>query len=237
MGPYVLGIDGCRSGWLACRLEVSPRQINFQIFSGFEELLRCNVNARFVAVDIPIGLWNDGQHRSCDIEARRLLAPHRSSSVFPAPCRSLLGARSYIDACELSRKHFGKGVTKQSYAIYPKIAEVDRLMTPKLQERVFEVHPELCFWRFNRQPMLYRKKSREGYEERSLLLNACGLEVPECSNWRDVAPGELVGASRDDVLDAAVAAQTAYRMHCGKAERLPRQPVIDEKGLRMEIIY
>jgi predicted RNase H-like nuclease len=237
MDAFVLGIDGCHSGWLVCRYEVSTQRIGFRVFSSFGEALKCNESAKCVAVDIPIGLWNDGQHRCCDIEARRLLAPNRSSSVFPAPFRSLLDARNYVDACELSRKLFGKGVTKQSYAIYPKVAEVDTLMTPKLQEWVFEVHPELCFWRFNRLPMLHRKKSREGYDERRLLLSACGIELPQCSNWREAAQGGLVGASRDDVLDAAIAAQTAYRRHCGKTESLPRQPVVDEKGLRMEMIY
>jgi predicted RNase H-like nuclease len=237
MDAYVLGIDGCRTGWLVCHYEVSTRQMNFRIFPNFEEILSSHESAKFIAVDIPIGLWDDGQHRCCDIEARRLLAPHRSSSVFPAPCRSLLGAGSYPNACAMSLCRFGKSVTMQSYAIYPKIAEVDRLMSPELQQRVFEVHPELCFWSFNRWPMLHRKKSREGYEERRLLLNACGFQLPEFSNWRDIALDELVGASRDDVLDAAVAARTAYRAYCGKSERLPCQPVVDEKGLRMEMIY
>jgi len=85
--------------------------------------------------------------------------------------------------------------------------------------------------------MVHRKKSREGYAERRLLLNGCGFEIPECPNWRDVAPGELDGASRDDVLDAAVAAYTAYLTKVGKAVRLPRSPIVDMKGLRMEMIY
>jgi predicted RNase H-like nuclease len=237
MGAYVLGVDGCRSGWIACHYDVSVRQASFRVFESFKELLSFNESAKLIAVDIPIGLWDDGRHRRCDVEARRFLAPHRSSSVFPAPSRSLLGARTHTDACEESERRFGKRVTLQSYAIYPKIAEVDHLMSPRLQQRVFEVHPELCFWSFKRQPMLCPKKSREGYEERRLLLNACGFELPESPNWRQVAQGELVGVARDDILDAAVAAQTACRAHCGMAEKLPRDPVIDAKGLRMEMIY
>jgi predicted RNase H-like nuclease len=38
-------------------------------------------------------------------------------------------------------------------------------------------------------------------------------------------------------LDAAAAAHTGYRTFLGKAERLPQQTAIDERGLRMEILY
>jgi predicted RNase H-like nuclease len=44
-------------------------------------------------IDIPIGLTASGP-RSCDLEARRLLGPRRSS-VFPAPAREVLRAWSY----------------------------------------------------------------------------------------------------------------------------------------------
>ena len=239
MDAYVVGIDGCHSGWLTCRYEIHTRQVNFRIVPSFDEVLRFYETAKFIAIDIPIGLWNDGQHRCCDVEARRLLAPHRSSCVFPAPCRSLLDIQNYTDACEISRERFGGGISKQSYAIYPKVAEVDRLISPKLQERVFEVHPELCFWGINhRRALLNSKRTRKGYEDRRLLLNeVLGIQFPDSLNWRSIFPDGPVNANRDDVLDAAVAAHTAYRAFLGKAERLPQQPAIDERGLRMEMLY
>jgi predicted RNase H-like nuclease len=237
MSPYVLGIDGCRSGWLTCSLELETHKLGFRIFQSFAEILTSHEDAKFIGVDIPIGLKDDGGPRMCDVEARALLGAGRGSSVFPAPFRCLLGIETYVEVCRVSRQRFGKALPQQSFAIFPKIAEVDWLMTPELQRRVFEVHPELCFWSFNHRPMVHRKKSREGYAERRLLLNGCGFEIPECPNWRDVAPGELDGASRDDVLDAAVAAYTAYLTKVGKAVRLPRSPIVDMKGLRMEMIY
>lgn len=238
MDRHVLGVDGCRSGWITCRCELSTRRIVFRAFPNFEELLRRNESAEFIVVDIPIGIWDDGRHRCCDVEARRILAPIRSSSVFPAPPRQLLEIGEYAKACEVSRTRFGKGISKQAHAIYRKVAEVDKIMTPKLQEKVLETHPELCFWRMNgNRNLLNGKKTSEGYEERRSLLMAFGFELPGCANWHDVAPGELLGVSRDDVLDAAAAAQAAYRMHHRKAETIPQQPGVDEKGLRMEMIY
>lgn len=237
MDSYVLGIDGCHSGWLVCRCEIPTKKIIFQIFPCFNDAVKCHTDAKLIAIDIPIGLRDDGQNRCCEIEARRLLAPNRSSSVFSAPPRSLLHARTFLEANEISRSQFGKGVSKQSFAIFPKISEVDRSMTLELQKRVFEVHPELCFWRFDRRAMSHRKKSREGYEERRTLLQSVGFEIPEWLNWRDIAPGQLVGATRDDLLDATVAAHTACLAYLKKAERLPSQPVVDKKGLRMEMVY
>jgi len=210
--------------------------VSFGKSPSFSELLDRHRDAKYVAVDIPIGLWDDGRPRRCDVEARRPLAGPRSSSVFPAPPRCLLDEPSYTAACEQSRRMFGKGISKQAHAIYPKIAEVDRLMTPELQDWVLEVHPEICFWGITRRAMCHSKKTREGYEERRRLLgDGLGHEFPDRSLWRSV--GVRTGAQPDDVLDAAVAALTGYRAALGKAERLPRQPDVDQVGLRMEIIY
>ena len=80
-----------------------------------------------VAIDIPIGLPDEGSRR-CDLEARKLIGPRRSS-VFPAPFRSVLGALTYEDAAARCRAVSGKSLSLQAFGILPKIAEVDRLMT------------------------------------------------------------------------------------------------------------
>ena len=41
----------------------------------------------------------------------------------------------------------------------------------------------------------------------------------------------------DDFLDACVLAWLAGRIATGEAERLPAEPPLDAKGLRMEIWY
>jgi predicted RNase H-like nuclease len=239
MSPYVLGIDGCRSGWLICSLELETRKLGFRIFQSFAEILTSHESAKFIGIDIPIGLRHDARPRHCDVEARRLLAPKRSVCVFSAPPRRLLNAPNYREACMRSLQWFGGKVSQQSFAIYPKVSEVDRLMNPKIQERVFEVHPEVCFWRINGgQALPTSKKSREGYEERRRLLNAtCGIALPDSWNWLSVMPHRPVGANRDDLLDAAVAAHVARRKVKGDAKVLPEFPEVDDRGIRMEMIF
>ena len=76
--------------------------------------------------DIP-----EGQPRQCDPQARAVLGPRRNS-VYPAPDRRLLDAPHYQEALARSRLVTGKGISRQTFAICHKIAEVDRLMTPLL---------------------------------------------------------------------------------------------------------
>jgi predicted RNase H-like nuclease len=239
MDAYVLGIDGCHSGWLVCRYELSTLQMSFRVFRNLGDVLNCHESAEFIAVDIPIGLRDDGQPRSCDAEARRLLTPRRSSCVFPAPPRRMLDAPNYREACKQSLRWFGRKISQQSYAIYRKTSEVDKLMDPKTQERVFEVHPEVCFWRINGgRALLTSKKSRKGYEERRNLLNAaCGIKLPDSWKWLSILPHCPAGASRDDLVDAAVAAHVGRNKFMGTAKTLPEFPEIDDKGIRMEMVF
>jgi predicted RNase H-like nuclease len=45
------------------------------------------------------------------------------------------------------------------------------------------------------------------------------------------------GAGADDVLDALVAAWTAWRHARGLSERAPESSELDPRGLRMEMVY
>lgn len=121
-----------------------------------------------VAVDIPIGLLDAFEigGRCCDRNARMLLGV-RGSSVFPAPVRPVLAAPSYVDACDRSRKSApaGKAISKQSFAICGKIAEVDHLLRARrdLLDIVREVHPEVCFLEMTGAPMPYSKRKEVGW--------------------------------------------------------------------------
>src|SRR5262245_13195635 len=97
-----------------------------------------------MGIDIPIGLSDDGP-RACDVEARRRLGRPRGSSVFPAPCRAVLGVKGFPRSCQVSRRTLGVAMSQQTYRILPKIRDVDALMTPARQAFVREVHPELVF--------------------------------------------------------------------------------------------
>jgi predicted RNase H-like nuclease len=126
-------------------------------------------------------------------------------------------------------------VSKQCFHLFPKIREIDRLMTPELEDRVYEAHPELGFWRLNGgRPMALPKKvksrpSPPGFAERSGLLVRHGYDPA----FLDQPLPRGVG--RDDLIDAALLALTAARIARGEAESFPALPERDGKGLRMAI--
>jgi len=188
-----------------------------------------NVDSGRVAaagIDIPIGLPDSGS-RQCDIEARKMIGDRRSS-VFPAPARGLLGAETYEDAADRSRAISGKGISRQAFAILPKIREVDLVMTSDRQRHLVEVHPELCFTVLAGVPMAHHKSTPEGRSERLAALRSVFPDVDDHATIR-------VPATRpDDVLDAFVAAWSALRWLTKTHVQLGGD--VDRNGIRMEMI-
>jgi predicted RNase H-like nuclease len=199
----LLGVDGCRAGWVAA----SDR--GARLYPTFAEI----VAERFelVLIDVPIGLLEAGP-RNCDLQARSLLGARRSS-VFPAPGRRLLRARRYGRQCSI-----------QLWNILHKIREVDEAMTPRLQRRVREAHPEVSFALLNGSPLRFAKKSADGEAERRRLLRPIFGEIPA-----------VPGAARDDVLDAYALLWSAHRARRGEA-RVLGGGERDERGLQCEIV-
>ena len=223
----VVGVDGCPGGWVCFEVDLQSRRTAVQVFRSFTELISASPGPKLIAIDIPIGIPTTGA-RACDIVARKLLGKPRSSSVFPAPVRATFSAATYQEACALSFEVQGKKLSRQAFEIISKIREVDDLMTPELQTRVFEVHPEMSFWAINgKQPLKHAKLNKEGREERLRLL------LPHYPTIKTHL-AELDGArvAEHDLLDAIVAAWTA---ECVAKGTVPRQ--FDAKRLRMEIVY
>jgi predicted RNase H-like nuclease len=181
-----------------------------------------------VAVDIPIGLASDGPRRA-DVEARRRLGPRRSS-VFPAPVRSVLAASTYAEACALSRSACGKAISKQLFNILPKIREVDALVTPLRQRRLFEMSPELSLAVIAGAPMAHPKTTPAGRAERVQALGGVFGHEQIAHHVRHTP----AGAGVDDVLDAFAGAWTARRYVA--ATHLQLGGDVDERGLRMEVV-
>jgi predicted RNase H-like nuclease len=230
----IAGVDGCPKGWIVVVAEAddagSLSGFEMLVVPTFKDLLVATRACDAVAVDIPIGLSDDCP-RQADLLARRLLAPWRSSSVFPPPLRAVLACSNYRAACDLSASLCGKMMSKQAFNITPKIREADEALIPADQGRVIEAHPELAFARLNNgRPMMHNKKRLDGAEERAGLLSAAfGTDVRTWTVPR--------GAGRDDLYDAAVLVRTALRLTRGDALRLPSEPQYDARGLRMEIVY
>ena len=227
---FVLGIDGCRAGWLALRLDLKQPTADVALAESWADL-PCG-EAAMVAVDMPLGLADSGP-RDCDIAARRLLPPGRKSSVFAPPRRYMLVCADWRTAQDLGKAREGVGLSKQAWNITVKIRELDDALDPDKQARVREVHPELVFHRLNDWQALPPKRKPEGQTARLALLRRVGL--PDIAPLLDRFPRQAAG--RDDVIDAAACAYAAQRLIAGVAERLPAEPTRDSRSLRMEIWY
>jgi predicted RNase H-like nuclease len=229
----VAGVDGCTAGWLyVIASSPSPGALIFErlgLATNFPALLDATDACDAVAVDVPIGLSADGR-RTADYLARRCLGPRRSS-VFPPPARALLSMDGGYAHLNAASKAIRAGISQQTYNILNKIRDADSTVTPALQSRITESHPEVTFWALNAGlPLAHNKKRPEGRAQRLTLLESVFGE----------SAGALTppkGAARDDLYDAAALAWTASRVAYGIASRLPETPAHDARGLRMEIVY
>lgn len=234
VGIVLIGVDGCPGGWYAVHLEKGD-EITARVYPHFVDLLACVDDETTMAVDIPIGLLSMGS-RACDVAARRALAPKRSSSVFPAPLRPMLGKATHAEASAVRRDIESKGMSIQSFAITKKVHEVDLALAslPDRATGVYEVHPEVSFTYMNGGvPMSFAKKKAAGRAERSELLARTFGTAPA----RLIAARDRSAVGADDVLDALVGLWTAMRLRQGTAESLPPIPEVDQSGRRMAIFY
>lgn len=223
------GLDGCVGGWVLVTASSEEwGETEVQVVADLAMVWTMLEGGQLAAlgIDMPIGLA-ESHPRPCDVEVRRRLGP-RSSSVFPAPARAVLAATSYREACDLSAAACGKRLSRQLFNILPKIVALDLLITPQVQERVFEVHPELSFSAMAGRPMSHYKRTREGRDQRLALLRKEFVDVDARLSARPRR------CAVDDVLDAYAVAWTARRWLAGESVRLGGE--LDSRGLRMEVI-
>lgn len=228
-----LGVDGCKAGWFAVSIDCNGN-CDAHLYSSIQELWQENQTAQRILIDIPIGFCHD-RSRQCDLEARKKLGK-RSSCVFPAPCRDVLKARTYKEACQISRSLIDKAITIQAWGILPKILEVDEFLTttPKAREVIRESHPEICFWSMAGQKAIQMpKRTPEGQDIRLEILTSFN-PYTEVVYWKSLSTYKRNQLAKDDILDALVLALTASK---GKLATLPEMPEKDAKGLPMEIVY
>jgi predicted RNase H-like nuclease len=226
---FIAGVDGCRGGWVAFKVDLTAHATSIEVVD-LPALLRDRPpDLACLGIDIPIGLL-DGS-RVCDKAARKLLGQPRGTSVFAAPCRAALSAKTHAAASATNLRITGRGLSQQAWGIAPKIKQVDDAITPECQRWAFEVHPEVCFWALNlHRPMVHNKKTKEGVTERIAVLRRV---FPEIEIHLADRPAR-VGA--DDLLDAAAAAWTALRWHRNEAEFVCTSEA-DQKGLEVTIYY
>lgn len=241
MTQRVLGIDGCPMGWVVVSHPVDrPDQATIEIADNFADILKIGADAAMIAIDMPIGLPDriGPGGRGCDVAARKVLG-QRQSAVFAMPSRAAVMCDDYRAACDiaLNTSEPPRKISKQAFNLFPKIREVDCLMTPARQDRIVETHPEVAFWSLNgRVPLDTAKKIKsrpnpDGLAARRKLLHGAGYakQFLEAQHFKRSIAGT------DDVLDAVVNASAATRILSGTGVRFPEAPDKDSKGLRMEI--
>jgi len=249
-GTWLAGIDGCNGGWVVAVADPQFANISFRHIKSFAELFADGDGPSVAAVDMPIGLpeQTGPKGRTPERLVRPLLGA-RQSSVFsiPSRCAVYAGAdpdesderKRFLHACELARATSaqGRAVAKQGFHIFPKIVDVDMFLQQRrdVLGRVFEVHPEVAFWRMNGStPVPEPKKikgklNQTGIEVRARLLIGAGLPA----NCIDIPLPKPV--ARDDWVDALASLVVAQRLARGEAISFPSPPEIDRLGIPIAI--
>ena len=215
----VIGVDGCRGGWVVARRD------DVAVATGLG-LLVADASIVTIGVDMPIGLpatWS----RSADRAARQLLGWPRSSSVFPTPPRVLVEETTYAAANARSWAELGQGLPRQTFHLFERIRELDDLAgrEPDAAGRLVEIHPE-CSFRVMAGKPLPSKHTTDGLRLRRDLL------LPEFGPVVGLRPR---GAAVDDVLDAYAVLWSAERFNRGDHLTLGDGSV-DALGLPMRIV-
>jgi len=241
--------DGCKGGWVLALGKRWPcaEPPRLHLCADFRQVVALTRGCSAVVVDMPIGLPSDARPRPCDELAWEELRSCRSR-VFRTPPRQALSARTALEFQKIHRRICGVGSGYPVWNIAPKLREVDAAMTPSLQRRIVEFHPELTWKRLAGKP-LPSKHTKAGLRARLSILRRFVPGLKEALRWRK----RLAAAVKlDDVLDAlvglaaahgaaavlAVRAASAVSAQSGRAFRLPPgRPPRDARGLRMEIWF
>ena len=237
---WLAGVDGCRRGWVAAFVRPRGAEVRVRVVATFAEVLAAPEQPAIVAVDMPIGLPPrvGAGGREAESAVRPLLG-QRQSAVFSVPSRAAIYAEDYGAACRLALQTSDppRKVSRQLFMIAPKIREVDTVLraTPQAAARVFEVHPELAFWRLNGERALTEpKKVKSRPYEPGLALRR-GLLIGAGFPPDVVRAPPPPGAAADDLADAFACAAIARRIHRGEAQPFPRAYARDEFDLPMAI--
>ena len=187
----------------------------------------CGRGLLIVAVDIPIGLSRKAGRDAddaarCELKSPGRGRPGRTSSVFPAPPLCALEASSYEDAARRALQDNSGGLTKQAFALCPKINDVRSVGKENCDEdarpRLAEVHPEVSFREMAGSPMRFHKKLQAGAAERLAHLEEHFPNIVGSAVLTEIQGPPEPGL--DDVLDAAAAVWTARRLAKGTAKPL-----------------
>lgn len=225
----LVGIDGCKSGWFSVwqRKDGIIQSSIFLHLHALREFFKQEKHL-IIGIDMPV-ILSDVSPRRADQLARKLLSK-RASCVFTAPTPRVLMQLSYEKASAVSKRLFGKSMSKQSWYLFPKIRDVQTVIHDEWID-IYEVHPELSFRAMNHEKVIQEsKKSNEGFLVRSLLIQRYFKSFNFESIRKQYTKKEV---SNDDILDAIAVLWSTKRIASNEACFLPNDP---EKP-NMQIIY
>lgn len=239
MSNLAIGIDGCRYGWVTACYESET----VKLFKNIAEVWAYFGKDCDFLIDMPIGLPSAKiPNRTCEQEARAVLPKARKSSLFPVPCREAFAAENYGEANAMNKSILGKGLSKQTWFIMPKMQELDELISNQAARLRFkEAHPEISFQFLNSgKPLTASKKTKEGIHERLSILQQFDSRT-ENLYQSTIHAFNRTAVSPDDILDALClsAMQTIIQQN-GKSQQqytFPQKPIADEHGIEMAIYY
>jgi predicted RNase H-like nuclease len=226
----IVGLDGCKGGWIATAGK-GAEDLEILFFSSLLDM-EARLKPELVLIDTPIGLSASGR-RACDVAVRAALQAGRKSSLFPAPPRGLLFHEEYNEANAWSKTHFGKGISRQSFFILPKMREVEayRRSTSLSDSQILETFPELAFQLWAGATIAAKKTGEGKQERRALILRDFGFDLtPDYLRTRGIPSRHWV-----DALDSVACWWSGHRVANGQAAWLPPEPEFDEFGRRMQI--
>jgi predicted RNase H-like nuclease len=241
MGTYV-GADWASNGWVAATLDEAD-ELAVGFYPTIWNLWHDHEAdpPEQILVDIPIGL-PDAERRGCDEEAREYLESRRSS-VFWTPIRDAVYEDHLCVAKNAQVTKRGHGISNQTWAIVPRIREVDTFLreNDEAKRLVRESHPEVCFEKLA-DSRLSSKRSDDGLAERRAVLDQFVNDGWAGQTTILTEPDYAPRSAEDDVLDAVSLAVTAKRVDDDEAGSFPNgrgfdNPIRDGEGLPMEIVY
>lgn len=229
-----IGVDGCRGGWIAAVIE--QEEVRIEKYPDMDKLITQYPTFDNLLVDMVIGLPSNQEQydNRPDSTARRLIAP-RTSTIFAVPSRQAVYENAEEDQVRVNRQVLNKGLAKQTMAIIPKMREMDIFLTEhsKYKNVIKESHPEVCFARLNGAVVMTKKAEPDGLMERVQILSQY---LPELSSGFVIRKAKELHCNADDIVDAICLAVTANLDLQGKAEAIPENVMVDDNGLRMQMV-
>ena len=227
-----IGVDGCRGGWIAA--VITRGALKIERYETIEDIVKKFASFNELLIDMPIGFPSNQDDIRPDSMARKML-PSRTSTIFSVPSRSAVYAVLEEDQIKMNKKSIGKGLSKQSMAIIPKMRELDVFLQEHTQYKnvIKESHPEICFARLNGSVVMSKKSNDDGLEERLSIL---GRYLPQLSKSMILMKSKELRCNSDDIIDATCLALTGRLSTLGKTESIPEKPSKDSTGLMMQMV-